>query len=371
MKILSLQYGNLKNPFAFGGLPNCLHANFRHLARRHDVVCHTGLWPDRPKSFQLDGITYIQKGIGRNRYLNRLSYSLGASSQSVFEDADVITVAWDRYAPLLPVPGCTVPIILDLHANYFQAPSKLKAIEPLAIGLLKHRLKRARYITAVSEKVLEMALQYAPKLRLSRVIPGGIPDELLQRLVKDEAPVAPYFLFLGRLDMSWKGIDILLDAYRAAKVNLPLIIAGEGPDRPEIENRIRKLGAGDKISTIGWVDGDAKYRLLKNCLALCMPSRVEGYPIVAIEAGAMGKPVIGSRIVGIAEAVEDGQNGLLVTMGSRREFAHALRKIATEPTLSDELGTNAFKRVKGFGYSEIAQKKETFFQEVIDDFYST
>ena len=101
-----------------------------------------------------------------------------------------------------------------------------------------------------------------------------------------------YVLYLGRLDVTGKGLDLLLSAQARTRHPLPLLIAGTGPaaDRTEL----RRLAARHpgRVELLGAVHGQRKEQLLRDCAYLVMPSRFETFGLVALEAMSHGKPVI-------------------------------------------------------------------------------
>ena len=98
-------------------------------------------------------------------------------------------------------------------------------------------------------------------------------------------------------------------------------------------NQVSLAGAGDRRITFGpEVDARDVPRVLAGYDVLCCPSlALEGGPTVAIEAHAVGTPVIGSRIGGLAEIVSDGVDGRLTTPGDCGALAKVLREIAENP----------------------------------------
>jgi len=367
MKILSLQYGNIINPYSHGGLAHALHESFKRLAARHDITCFTGLLPGETHSRQMeiDGVKYIRVGKGNNKYLNRLSFSLTNLFSRSFTGYDIVLVPWDRYAPVLVPSAPHCPTVLELALEFFTIPSKLKGVEPLTRFLLKKNLKKCRYLITMSEGIGKIAGKYAENLKLSEILPGGIPGEILQNT--PETGNEDYLLYIGRLDISHKGIDILLESYKAANVNLPLVIAGDGIDKLKVEKLIGKLGLNKKVKTVGWVRGKEKYRLIGNCLAVCIPSRVEGWGIVATEAAAMGKPVIGTKVVGLEESILDGKTGILVPKEDVTEFSKTIKIMVQNKELRTRLGKHARENVRQYTWEKIAAKRELFFHKVIED----
>jgi glycosyltransferase involved in cell wall biosynthesis len=366
MKILSIQYGNIDNPYSHGGLAHLLKETFERMTPRQQITCFTGLLPDRSQSTEINGIKYIRKGLSRNKYINRLSFSLINSMFKPVKDFDLVLIPWDRYAPVLIDSIEKCPVILELNLDFFSIASKLKAFEPITRYFLKRNLKKSKYIISACEALKKIAAQYTKNARLFEVFPGGVAEEFLKYPVDPESE--KYLLYIGRLDISHKGIDILLESYKAANIDLPLVIAGDGIDKIKVENLVKDTGLNNKVKTVGWVQGREKLELIGHCLAVCVPSRVEGWGIVASEAAAMGKPVIGTKVVGLEEAVIDGKTGILVPKDNIEEFSRAIKLLVKSKEMRRRLGKYAREIARQFTWEKIAARREDFFYRVIDDF---
>ena len=142
--------------------------------------------------------------------------------------------------------------------------------------------------------------------------------------------------YIGRLD-EVKGTDVLAQAMRLLPRDLPLRLVVRGPVQGAAERavleRFRAIVGDDPRVTVG---GEVTRGELGDALraidVLCCPSRtLEGGPTIAIEAHAVGTPVIGSEIGGLAELVMDGLDGRLVPPGDAAALAAVLREIATDP----------------------------------------
>ena len=122
-----------------------------------------------------------------------------------------------------------------------------------------------------------------------RLIPNGIPMRNL-----DEALLGSgeHILFLGRIDVWKKGLDLLLDAYRKSGLSTPLLIAGAGVPREE-RKLSRLISAADgNVRWVGHVVGQAKQELIDRSAFVVVPSRHETFGLVALEAMSRGKPVV-------------------------------------------------------------------------------
>lgn len=138
--------------------------------------------------------------------------------------------------------------------------------------------------------------------------------------------------YLGRFDPI-KGVVVLARALASLPRELDLIMEFRGPLGSKTEEQVRNLCAGDKrVRFEPAVSPSEVSRVLASWDVLLCPSiALEGGPTVAIEAQAVGTPVIGSGIGGLAELVEDGVNGLLVPPGDVGALARAIERVVREP----------------------------------------
>jgi glycosyltransferase involved in cell wall biosynthesis len=123
-----------------------------------------------------------------------------------------------------------------------------------------------------------------------------------------------YFLYLGRLSPE-KGIPTLIEAFmQIASKKISLKVAGEGP----VRNQLECMAAADsRIRFTGYLSGGTLKETIRNALAVIVPSDwYENAPISVLEALAFGKPVVGARIGGIPEMINDGVNGFLFEPGN-------------------------------------------------------
>ncbi len=163
-----------------------------------------------------------------------------------------------------------------------------------------------------------------------KFIQGGLPAE---RIVVRPNFLEPdpgmgthdgdFALFVGRLAPE-KGLDVLLNAYGAARETLgrlPLKIVGDGPEMGRVRAQVARLGAPE-VELMGWQSGADVLKLMKQARALVFPSVwYEGMPRVLIEAFACGLPVISSRLGSMAEIITHQQNGLHFEPGNASDLA--------------------------------------------------
>ena len=178
-----------------------------------------------------------------------------------------------------------------------------------------------------------------------------------------------YILYFGRLDIQTKGLDILFKGFaQLDRKDVRLILAGRGaPERQqELQNLAAELGIEKRIEFFGPATQDQKNDLFGKSLFVCMPSRYEGWGIVAIEAGAAGKAVIGTNIPGLADAIRPNETGLLVPSEDPEALAQAIKQLLDNPTLRKTLGTEGRKWADQFTWDRIAAEQERVYQKVYE-----
>lgn len=137
-------------------------------------------------------------------------------------------------------------------------------------------------------------------------------------------------LFVGRLDPV-KGLRVLLEALEAARAQVPditLSIIGDGEDRSWTEKEAARIGG---IDVLGYRSQDFVAEKLLASDVLVLPSFAEGVPVALMEAMASCRPVIATRVGGVAELVEDGVSGRMVAPGNTDALTAAFVDLARDP----------------------------------------
>ena len=195
---------------------------------------------------------------------------------------------------------------------------------------------------------------------IDRFVPGG-GEALRHQLGLDGRRV---MLTLSRL-VPRKGIDTTLEALPAiirAVPDVHYVIAGSGPDRSRLEQLADHLGVRAWVRFLGLVPDSTVAPLLSMADLFVMPAReerpdVEGFGLVFLEANACGTAVIGSTSGGIADAVVDGETGLLVPPGAPGPLAEAAIALLTDSERRLRLGRTGRARVlHDFTWERMAQQ---------------
>lgn len=205
-----------------------------------------------------------------------------------------------------------------------------------------------------------------------RVIPLGIDENtypqigdnaVFKRIGLNESE--PYFLFLGVLRY-YKGIHTLISA--AKKTNVKIIIAGSGPEAGALKIQVNELGLNNVIFA-GQVSNEEKVALIKNCLALVLPShlRSEAYGMVLVEASMMKKPMISCEIgTGTSFVNLHEETGFVVTPESPQQLAAAMQALLFDETLAKKMGFAARSRYqKLFSGPALGQAYSSLYKELL------
>ena len=172
-----------------------------------------------------------------------------------------------------------------------------------------------------------------------KFIEGGLPPAKI--MVKpnfvDPDPGAGggdggYFLFVGRLSRE-KGVETLLAAWEQLRGRIPIKIVGDGPLAPEVAAAARRI---PELEWVGRQPRDRVLAMMKNAKALIFPSVwYEGFPMVMVEAYAVGLPVIASDLGSMSSLVDHGRTGLRFRPSDPQELANQAKWALAHPT---ELG---------------------------------
>ncbi len=236
---------------------------------------------------------------------------------------------------------------------------------------LAEKLRHARFVVCISDFARSqlMALCDPELWDKLHVIHVGIP---IQQFTPsgDRASVRadPMILYIGRL-VPQKGQAVLLEALALLAQRGQIVdvtVAGEGRWRPVLERLAEQLGVASRVSFTGAVGQDEIRALYESATIFCLPSFAEGVPGVLMEAMAMTRPVVATRITGIPELIEDGNTGLLVTPGRPDELAEALERLLTDAELRHELGARAREKVlSDFNGQRTAEQLYALFAEQV------
>ena len=240
-------------------------------------------------------------------------------------------------------------VVADIHGDpssptrLYGSPSR-RALAPLADALARYGLRRSDGVRTISaytsgvvrEAGVEPTATFAAFMDLDPLLetrPVPLPEH----------PVA---LFVGVLER-YKAVDVLADAWRRAAPRVPgamLHVVGRGAMRDVPEALVAELPAQTR-----WTESLTTpeiARALDEATVLLLPSRSEGLGRVVVESFCRGRGVVGSRVGGIPDIVEDGKTGILVTPGDPTALADAIVRALSDRALAERLGAAARESVE-------------------------
>ena len=172
---------------------------------------------------------------------------------------------------------------------------------------------------------------------------------------------ARFLLTLGRLHEN-KAFDTLIRAL----VDVPetyLVIAGEGPERENLEKLATELGVRPRIRMVGWRDDVPG--LLAACTAFVCPSRHEPLGNVVIEGWAQSRPVVAAASQGPGKLIKDGVDGLLTPVDDAPAMAAAINRVLKDDTLAGDMAQAGRQRYEAeFTEAQVVKQYLNFFQEI-------
>ncbi len=248
-----------------------------------------------------------------------------------------------------------IPFSITCHGSELNEPEKFRLADKAA---------RAKFIVCVSKFGRARLMHLTPpelwgKFHVVRCGVEGIeaaPQEI------HDGPGR--ILCVARMS-SEKAHLVLLEALvllRARGIPFACTLVGDGPLRSGIERRIGELGIESAMTLTGSLEPARVAEEFRRCDVAVLASFSEGVPVVLMEAMAHGRPVVATRVGGVAELVEHGKAGFVVSPGDAVELAGALSRILADPDLARDMGNAGAAAVKEeFDIPRSAERLEALF----------
>ena len=149
----------------------------------------------------------------------------------------------------------------------------------------------------------------------------------------------------------------------AQNANVFFVIVGDGPSRPEVEDKARELGLAGRLFFTG-ARADA-IAIIRELNVLVSASTLEGLPTVLMEAMAVGTPIVATAIDGNTDLVQDGVSGVLAQPGNPESLAQAIMGSLAHPSRSASMAQTAKERVMAFSLDAIARQYEALYKDIV------
>ena len=176
---------------------------------------------------------------------------------------------------------------------------------------------------------------------------------------------------IGMISKLWegKGHILLIQAFETVLNRFPnvkLIVAGEGYLEAKLRNLVSSKGLDNHIVFTGFLEN---VREILACVDVAvLPSYFEGMGRVLLEAMAMKKPVVGTRVGGIPDLIEDGVNGYLIEPGNETQLKEAILKILTGKELAKQFGANGRRKIQSrYSAAYMVEAIETVYRRLLNE----
>jgi glycosyltransferase involved in cell wall biosynthesis len=193
-----------------------------------------------------------------------------------------------------------------------------------------------------------------------QTIHNGVPDDPYSAVPRLRP--GPLIGAVGRVEPQ-KGFDILIRALGEVE-GATLVLVGDGSERGPLNELAHRVGVADRVVWTGWSEDPRSYLASFDVFAL--PSRFEGFPLVALEALLARAAVVATDVGSVAEAVRDGETGLLVPAEDPVALARAIRRLLGDDDLRQRLGQQGRRLVlERFTAANMTRAYESLYQELL------
>lgn len=233
-------------------------------------------------------------------------------------------------------------------------------------------LKRASLVHAISRELASLAERCGAENVI--VVPNGVDMAEFIPMEKEKAkkkldipPDKSMVVCVARL-VPVKGIDYLIRAIpllSQTNNRISLLVIGDGPQRSDLEKLALELGIRDKVKFLGALPHEQIPLYLNVADVFVQSSLHEGLGIALIEAMSCGIPVIGTKVDGIMDIIEDNQNGFLVPPGDSKALAEAVKKILADEGVRSRFIAKGLETVKHkFQWDDVLPKIEEVYHSL-------
>jgi len=249
-----------------------------------------------------------------------------------------------------------IPLITTMHGT----DVRLAMGNGLARTLLRHVLAQSRAVTTVSSWLASQVKTMAPASD-PIVSPMPVATHLFS---PGGTRHARRFLFVGRLNEQ-KGVAVLLEALAAMREPAELDVVGDGADRDALVASAQALGLGARVHWHGAVPQPRLVDYYRTATALVVPSREEGFGLVAVEAQLCETPVVAFASGGLADTIEDGATGFLVPPGNSGTLALTLDNVVSFESRHAIGKAGRQSALARFAPESVARRYRTLYESVL------
>lgn len=240
------------------------------------------------------------------------------------------------------------PDIIICHGNRAISFASAHKQKPIPLIGVSHNysykyLRKCDYVLTLTQKLKEHLIAHGFDRTRLLSIPNMIKVKLQYKQTTPNNPIiiGSYGRFVAK-----KGFLHLIEAIQTLKTNgdnVKLLLGGDGPDKYLLIEKIKELQLEDNVIFHGWVDN--KENFFQKIDLFCLPSTVEPFGIILLEAMEHSKPIIATKSGGPEEIIRDTIDGLLTPAGSSWDLAGKLYQAIANPIETENMAKSAYSRL--------------------------
>jgi len=361
------------SPF-LGGIETLLRTFLRSEEVR-DTIQPLVIYPDRLKRFE-EGYRYRVEGvevIPLSGFGTEFEWAVTRTAGELAKIWGSVRRITEEFQPdLIHVNGLaelTVPFLSIANSLSVKSIAHIHGEVPLNTHkTLLSFISKSSSIVVVSDAVKESLSKLGFKSETLRVIVNGVTPHT-ECTSKSSQRISNQLIMVGRLD-SQKGFIEGLKAFKLLlewRSNLSMVVVGAGPEIGNLTEYVLTEGFSEYVKFVGPKSLEVTRDYICSSAVLLIPSlNIEGFGLVAAEAGICGVPVVSTNIGGLPETVIADKSGLLVEPGNPLAMAKAAEKILSSCGLAISLGVYAKKHISSnFNHSNFAHRLLSEYSRVI------
>ncbi len=364
MRILHVDPDDVDNPMSGGGPIRTLEV-YRRLSRRHEITVLTPTFPGSTPELIRDGVRYVRLGRRIGNHGSSHHFTFMAALPRAIRNAEFDLLVEDlmpptsvTFNPLFargPILASVQWFFARILARKYHLP--FHWFESLGLRLYSDFLVQ----TADMEALIR---RKRPSARITLIPPGT--DQALFDL--NPRYDGQQILYLGRVDLEQKGLDLLLAAWSLipAEERSTLLIAGHGFQDELVRQRIRTLGLDETVRLLGRVAPGERAALFGACRFVVVPSREETFGMVIAEACAAGKPVVVFDRPPMNE-VASRVGCVLIPPFDVNLLSEAIRRLMKEsPAVLKARGGECRSWARQFSWDSVALAQEACYEATVE-----
>jgi glycosyltransferase involved in cell wall biosynthesis len=342
---------------------------FRPSRQRYPITKYAGAEVLSPRAPMLPGLRYLPCRLRRRAFVATVRAVAGAIDKAINQ------ISWGKWADAVHINGFTFAgIALHLLKNRPKAPVivTLHGEDPLLVSLMDYAPIRTMILASWAnvDRVVLCGLTLRPHAKSL-----GVPEQKISVIangndflmpVDSEKTTKPVIVVTVANLNPRKGVDVHIRAVHhlikeGVAEPIRCWIIGDGPERKHLEALVKELGLEECFMFFGRLTHSETLLRMAEASVFCLPSEIEAFPIVFLEAMGAGIPAIGCIETGAAEIIVDNETGILVPHRDPAALSRALRTLLDDPGMRRKMSIAARSRANDYTWSTNVERYISLF----------